>query len=95
MKSRNKLSNLKKYNHIIISVLIICLVLFLSIGFSAFQNNLSIDGIDAVVKIDKDVIIMGIRVDSTNDGVSLYEDYNVSNIQTKVTLPNEDSYIYL
>ncbi len=87
MKSRNKLSDLKKYNHIIISVLIICLVLFLSIGFSAFQNNLSIDGIDAVVKIDKD--------DSTNDGVSLYEDYNVSNIQTKVTLPNEDSYIYL
>lgn len=93
MKSRNKLFNLKKYNHIIISVLIICLVLFLSIGFSAFQNNLLIDGIGAVVKIDKDVRIMGVRVDSTNDGVSLYEDYNVSNIQTRMMLPNEDSYI--
>ena len=73
--------------------LLFCVVLFLSIGFSAFWNQLSIDGASAVVRIDKDIRIMGVRVDSVYHGSSSYEDYNVSRIQSRVNLESEDAYV--
>lgn len=69
------------------------IILFLSIGFSAFQNNLSIDNIFLNVNIDKDIRVMGISVNESKDAFSTYEDYNVSNIKSNVTLSNSNSYI--
>ena len=84
----------KKNNHkMIISVITILTVCFLSIGFSAFQNNLYIDGINATVRIDKDIRIMNFKVNKVNNAVSLYEDYNVSNVNGEIKLLSNDSYI--
>ncbi len=73
--------------------LIVVTILFLSVGFSAFQNNLQIEDLAASVRIEKDIRISNIKIDSVNNGVSSYEDYNVSNITSKVILEQEDSYI--
>lgn len=73
--------------------LIVVTILFLSVGFSAFQNNLQIEDLAASVRIEKDIRIAKVSVSSTNNAVSHYEDYNVSNITSRVTLPNIDSYI--
>ena len=66
-RRKNKyFKHLKKNNLLVF--LLFCVVLFLSIGFSAFWNQLSIDGASAVVRIDKDIRIMGVRVDSVYHG---------------------------
>lgn len=73
--------------------LIFLTLLFLSVGFSAFQNNLQIEDLAASVRIEKDIRVAKVSVSSSNNAVSHYEDYNVSNITSRVTLPNIDSYI--
>lgn len=73
--------------------LIFILILSLNIGFSAYQNKLSIENISALVRIDKDIRITSIGVDSTNDATSLYEEYSTFNISGSVKLDNADSYV--
>ena len=90
--AKNKYFKNKK-NGSLIMILLFCGILFLSIGFSAFWNKLSIDEASAVVRIDKDMRIMGVRVDSVNQAISSYEEYNVSNIQSHVNLQSEDAYV--
>ncbi len=92
MKKKKAPNIFKNYKVICFSLIVIC-ILFLSIGFSAFQNNLYIDDLNAIVRIDKDIRISGVEIDSVNNAVSSYENFNVSNITSKVSLPNEDSYI--
>lgn len=82
----------KKTSFFIIMIIALC-ISFLSVGFSAFQNNLSIDDTTATVRIDKDVRVTGVRVDSSSNASSSYEEYNVSNIQSAINLLNKDSYI--
>lgn len=84
--------NNKKRN-IYICLLICFFVIFLSIGYSSYQNNLNIDNVIANVKIDKDIRIMGVSVNSVNNSISNYEDYNVSNITSNVNLDSSDSYV--
>lgn len=83
----------KKRNHVFLgSVIVMCCVVFLTVGFSAFSTELSISGISAVVKIQKDVRISGITLSDTyNNGLSTFEDYNVKNVFMGVSLPNSDS----
>lgn len=84
----------KRSNHkIVICVITVLTVCFLSIGFSAFQNNLYIDGIKATVRIDKDVRIMNFKINKVNNAVSLYEDYNINNVTSEINLLSSDSYI--
>ena len=64
--------------------------MFLSVGFSAFLNQLFIDDIGLNVRVDRDIRFSGVRVDSVNDATSYYEDYNVSNISGRLGL-NSDS----
>lgn len=92
-KDRMKYFLKKKQNYSWIIFCFLGIVLLLSVGFSAFNNRLFIEGGSAVVRVDKDVRIMGVRVDSSSLGVSLYEDYNTSNISMKVNLPSADSYL--
>ncbi len=91
-KENNLNSNFKRRN-VIICFLLSFVVLGLSIGFSSFQNKLSIQDIAATVRIDKDVRIMGVSVNDVNDAISNYEEYNVSNITSSINLNSEESYI--
>ena len=85
---------------IVCNALIITCILFLSVGFSAFQNNVHIKDLAVTVRINEDNRISGIdnRISGINillayDGTSFYEDYNVSNIVSKVNLNSAGSYI--
>ena len=73
--------------------LIFILILSLNIGFSAYQNKLTIENISAIVRIDKDIRITSIGVNSTNNATSLYEEYSTFNISGSVKLDNADSYV--
>ena len=94
---KNMFSNIKnKQTKILIisSYVFLLLVLGLSVGFSAFCNELGVKNISAIVKIKADIRITSVsQVDSYGDAYSTSLDYNVSNINGAVTLPNEDSYV--
>ena len=75
------------------TMILLCIVIFLSIGFSAFKNDLSVENISATVRIDKDIRIMKVGVDSTNEATSYSEDYNASNISGSIGLNNINSYV--
>lgn len=90
-----KLRKLQKNNNLIYlgSIIVVLIVIFLSIGFSAFQNELAIEDISAAVRIDKDVRVTKVWVESVKDATSYYEDYNVSNISSSIELNNSNSYV--
>ena len=92
-KVNDLLNNNYKRRNILLCFFLSFVIICLSVGFSSFQNNLTIDGALANVRIDKDVRIMGVQVNSVNDAVSNYEDYNVSNIDCGVSLNSSDSYV--
>lgn len=90
-KNRNIKKNNKSFCFCII-VLVLTIV-FLSIGFSAFQNKLAIENINAKVRVDKDIRVMKVSVDNLNEATSYYEDYNTANISGSIELNNIDSYV--
>ena len=70
----------------------IILILFLSIGFSAFTNNLLIDDMGVVVRPISNIRVTGVNYSTnSNGGVSNNIDYNIHNINGSVTLPSSDS----
>lgn len=71
----------------------ILVIIFLSVGYSAFQNRLAIENIGAIVRIDKDIRITNISIEKVNNVISNYEEYNVSNIEGSVILNTSDSYV--
>ena len=83
----------KHFFPLLFTLIIGCFITFLTIGFSAFQESLRIDGLSADVRIDKDIRIMGVNIKEVNEAVSTYEEYNVSNITSNISLFYEDSYI--
>ena len=84
----------KRKTSVMVSYIMLFLILFISIGFSAFCNELGIKDISAAVKVKKDIRITSISQEESPD-YSYTEnlDYNVSNINGTVTLINSDSYI--
>ena len=84
----------KLKSSVIISYAILIFVICLSIGFSAFSNQLNVKYISASVRVNADI-----RITSTNlseaysDAYSTSLDYNKTNINGTAILPNEDSYI--
>ena len=87
-------SSIRNKNEKFIIPIILCIVLFLTIGYSTFSTELGISEISAIVRVQKDVRIGGIFLsNATNDGISHYEDYNVKDIYSSVTLPNANSSI--
>ena len=87
-------SSIRNKNEKFIIPIILCIVLFLTIGYSTFSTELGIYGISAIVRVHKDVRIGGIFLsNATNDGISHYEEYNVKDIYGSVTLPNANSSI--
>ena len=79
---------------VIISYAILIFVICLSIGFSAFSNQLNIKDIIASVRVNADIRITSVNLsEAYNDAYSTSLDYNKTNINGTTILPNEDSYI--
>ena len=90
-KNNNNARN--KYERLIIAI-VLCLVIFLTIGYSAFYAELGINGISAIVRVKKDIRIAGISLSNTaGNATSQYEEYNVKNIYSSISLPDNNSSI--
>lgn len=81
----------RNYNVSIFLFVILGVICFLSVGYSSFESNLLIDSIALDVRIEKDIRITNISLSSSNDATSHYEEYNVSNISSGVSLPKSSS----
>lgn len=69
-----------------------CVILFLTIGFSAFEKTLLVDNVDVVVRPEKNIRVTNLESPvGSNNGLSVDMDYNVSNINGSVNLPNSNS----
>ena len=72
--------------------IILFLIFLLTIGFSAFQNELIVHDMWAIVRVKKDIRVTGINLNNVaNDGVSYWEEYNVSKIEASIGLPSSNS----
>ena len=94
---RNKMKSFKKRkkkkNKLILSLTYLICILFITIGFSSFSSNLSIDG-EVSFKTQKDIRITNITTtNNTNEATSDNEKYNVNNITSTVSLPHSNSTI--
>ncbi|MGM9875990.1 MAG: hypothetical protein ACI310_02045, partial [Bacilli bacterium] len=79
---------------VIISYAILIFVICLSIGFSAFSDQLNIKDIIASVRVSADIRITSVNLsEAYSDAYSTSLDYNRTNITGTAILPNEDSYI--
>ena len=89
---KKKIQN-KKWSPIALgSTLILLCVLFLTVGYSDYFTELNIDGIAAIVRIQRDIRISDISVSgSSSDAITHWEDYNISTISGGISLPNADS----
>ena len=89
----------KKYNKKMFvikftSLFVVLNVLLLSIGFSAFQNDLIVSDLWAAVRLNKDIRVTGVFArNSVSSATSNWEDYNVNNITSSMSLPNNNSTI--
>lgn len=92
MFNKNKIMKSKTF--IISSYIILIFVIGISIGFSAFFNELNINDISAIIKVNADIRVISVyQTEAYADAYSTSLDYNVNNINGMITLPNEDSYI--
>ena len=84
----------KLKSSVIISYAILIFVIFLSIGFSAFSNQLNVKDISASVRVNADIRITSANLsEAYNEAYSTSLDYNKTNINGTAILPSEDSYI--
>ena len=84
-------SELKKHIRII-KIILVVTVCFLTIGFSSFTSQLGINGISAQVRIQRDIRITSVAIDSVSgNALSNGEDYNVDTITSGISLPNANS----
>ena len=84
-------SVLKKHIRII-KIILVVTVCFLTIGFSSFTSQLGINGISAQVRIQRDIRITSVAIDSVSgNALSNGEDYNVDTITSGISLPNANS----
>ena len=79
---------------VIISYAILIFVILLSIGFSAFSNQLNVKDISASVRVNADIRITSANLsEAYSEAYSTSLNYNKANISGTAILPNEDSYI--
>ena len=84
----------KLKSSVIISYAILIFVICLSIGFSAFSNQLNVKDISASVRVNADIRITSANLsEAYNEAYSTSLDYNKTNINGTAILPSEDSYI--
>ena len=75
-------------------LLIVLTVVFMSIGYSAFNRELLVNEIGATIRITSDIRISGVSIENTtNNAISSSENYNINSILSDIKLPNENSTI--
>ena len=88
---KNKMIHSKKYI-LLLFFLVTTSVLFLSVGYSTFQQELLIEDIIAYVKPDMDVRITEAKIENvSNNAMAFNTEYNVSSIVSDLTLPESSS----
>ena len=94
-KFKRRLNEKNKRNFLTVAIsIVLLLVVFITIGFSAFQSSLDIGSIAATFRINKDIRITKISLDSaTNNAISNWQDYNTTSISTNIDLPSRNSTI--
>ncbi len=79
-------------NEKIIGAIIMFFVLIFTVGFSALSSELDINGVSAIIRVEKDIRITGITLNGVaNGGVSNWEEYNYNKIAAGISLPNSNS----
>lgn len=80
----------KNFNLLLV-IFTLFLIIFLSVGYSAFSSNLNISG-EAVYRVEKDVRITNLSLNSTSyEGLSSYSKFGYDNINVGNTLKNINS----
>lgn len=78
----------------IFSIYVFIFVIFLSVGFSAFQDTLAIQDISARVNLYTDVRVTSFKaVTINNNAIASNTDYNYNRIYGDIILPSSDSSI--
>lgn len=78
---------------LIMSITIIFCVVFLTVGFSAFSNNLSINGLSANVKTKIDIRIKSNDIKFVSEGANIsYNEHTIDRTSYSINLPYSDSY---
>ena len=86
-----KRKNDKKYFKIL-SLLTFVFVALMTVGYSSYSSDLYISGGKAVIRIDRNVRVTGVRIESVaNGGESTGEDYDIYSIFSDVRLPQSNS----
>lgn len=74
------------------SVFIFIFVVFISVGFAAFQTTLVMKDISALIKYDVDVRLSSFKVSTPNNSaIAQNTDYNYNRIYGDILLPNANS----
>ena len=60
----------------IFALLITIMIIFLSIGYSSFQNTGLVSDITATIRQQMNIRITGLEIESTSDGIVVSKDYN-------------------
>ena len=82
---------MKKYK-IICSIIILCAVLFVTVGFSAFNKELFVDDVTGFFEVYKDVRLTDAKFERSTTGVVANNIENgIYNLYAQVILPNADS----
>lgn len=84
-------NNVGRISKIVIVVLIVC-VCFLSVGYSAFSNTLTIENILVTVRPNASARITNVSISSvTNGGISNSEQFTADTLFGNISLPNNNS----
>lgn len=76
------------------SGLITIIIISITIGYSAFGTQMNISGISTKVRLEDNIRVTALSVESTTENASSsYEDYNIAALLTEVTLPTANSQI--
>ena len=87
LEKNNSLKNTK-----ISVVLVMVLFLIITIGYSAFNTVLDIESLSSYVTVDKDIRITQFFLDeTTNGGISNWNEHTKTTISTNIDLPSDDS----
>ena len=83
-----------KRNNKIYSIVILIIISFLTIGYSAYTNNLALDDLSALFRVETNVRITGVSSEIVGENASSqYEEYGARTIKSQVSLPTNDSII--
>ena len=83
---------MNKYK-IIISIIIVLIMFFLTIGYSSLNSEMIIKDINLSVKLKKDIRITSVSISNSNKVTMNDINYNVSNITSSVKFEDKESFI--